>query len=85
MTPENSPLPIAQTGRCCGSNAADPTLTATSEDLATCPVMAGATVVKSVAEAQGLFRDHNGNRYWFCCASCGPAFDADPDKYATTA
>lgn len=48
----------------------------------TCPVMAGTPVVKARAEATGLFRDYEGNRYWFCCAGCGPAFDADPAKYA---
>jgi YHS domain-containing protein len=40
-------------------------------------------VVKSEAEAAGLVRDYEGNRYWLCCAACGPLFDADPAKYAT--
>ena len=44
--------------------------------------MAGTPVVKALAEATGLFRDYEGKRYWFCCAGCGPAFDADPAKYA---
>ncbi|MDQ0821737.1 YHS domain-containing protein [Arthrobacter sp. V4I6] len=44
--------------------------------------MAGTPVVKSDAEAKGLYRDYEGQRYWFCCAGCGPAFDADPAKYA---
>ena len=39
----------------------------------------------SPAEAQGLFRDYKGKRYWFCCAACGPLWDADPDKYADAA
>ncbi len=65
-----------------GHTAAAP---ASAEDLAECPVMPGSPVVKSVAEAQGLFRDYNGQRYWFCCAACGPLFDADPDKYAHAA
>ncbi|PJI36798.1 hypothetical protein CTI14_72325, partial [Methylobacterium radiotolerans] len=30
-----------------------------------------------------MYRDHEGTRYYFCCAGCGPAFDADPAKYAT--
>jgi YHS domain-containing protein len=51
-------------------------------ETAECPVMRGSTVVKAVAEAAGLFRDYEGQRYWFCCAGCGPAFDADPAKYA---
>ncbi|WP_430515961.1 YHS domain-containing protein [Paenarthrobacter aurescens] len=48
----------------------------------TCRVMVGGPVVNAVAEATGLCRDYEGNRYWFCCAGCGPAFDADPAKYA---
>ena len=60
-------------------------LGSSNEDLAECPVMAGTPVVKNDAEAAGLFRDYEGNRYWFCCAGCGPLFDADPAKYATTA
>ena len=56
-----------------------------ADDLTTCVVMTGSTVVKSVAEAKGLFRDYEGQRYYFCCAGCGPAFDADPEKYATAA
>ncbi|WP_311199886.1 hypothetical protein [Brachybacterium paraconglomeratum] len=50
--------------------------------MATCPVMEGRPVVKSTAEAAGLFRDYEGTRYWLCCAGCGPLFDADPQKYA---
>lgn len=77
----------AQTGggSCCSSKSTTPAQAPANDDLTTCPVMAGSVVVKSVAEAQGLFRDHDGNRYWFCCAGCGPAFDADPAKYATAA
>ena len=52
------------------------------EDLAECPVMRGSTVVKADAEAKGLFRDYEGERYWFCCAGCEAPFDADPAKYA---
>jgi YHS domain-containing protein len=44
--------------------------------------MEGTPVVKATAEAAGLFRDYEGTRYWFCCAACGPLFDADPAKYA---
>lgn len=53
-----------------------------AEDLAECPVMTGSPVVKADAEAAGLFRDYEGTRYYFCCAACGPLFDADPAKYA---
>ncbi|MBS4103048.1 heavy metal translocating P-type ATPase [Tsukamurella paurometabola] len=48
----------------------------------TCPVMVGNPVVKADAEAAGLFRDYDGERYFFCCPSCAPKFDADPAKYA---
>ncbi|AUI52840.1 YHS domain-containing protein [Arthrobacter crystallopoietes] len=78
-------------GSCCSSKTRteDLTLTArpeqTDDAIARCPVMAGTPVVKADAEAKGLFRDYNGQRYWFCCAGCGPAFDADPARYAATA
>ncbi|HLR95233.1 MAG TPA: hypothetical protein VK053_11950 [Jiangellaceae bacterium] len=55
------------------------------DDVAECPVMPGSTVIKAHAEAAGLFRDHQGQRYWLCCAGCGPRFDADPARYAVTA
>jgi YHS domain-containing protein len=51
-------------------------------EIAECPVMRGSTVVKAEAEAKGLFRDYEGQRYWFCCAACEAPFDADPAKYA---
>lgn len=51
-------------------------------ELAVCPVMPGSSVVKAEAEEDGLFRDYNGTRYYFCCDSCGPLWDADPAKYA---
>jgi len=74
----------AATVSACSGHHAAPADTA-SDDLAVCLVMAGTPVVKSVAEAQGLYRDHEGDRYWFCCAACGPLFDADPAKYAAVA
>lgn len=77
---------------CCGGDSVQITpnpaqsTTDTSDDASTtCPVMPGSPVVKSAAEAQGFFRDHEGQRYWFCCAACGPLFDADPAKYAAVA
>ncbi|GAA1751545.1 hypothetical protein [Kocuria aegyptia] len=51
------------------------------DETAECPVMPGNQVVKADAEAAGLVRDYQGQRYWLCCAGCGPAFDADPAKY----
>ncbi|MEU4016227.1 MULTISPECIES: YHS domain-containing protein [unclassified Microbacterium] len=53
--------------------------------MAECPVMVGSPVVIADAEAAGLFRDWEGTRYYFCCAGCGPAFDADPAKYTAAA
>ncbi|MFK4729460.1 YHS domain-containing protein [Agromyces mediolanus] len=53
-----------------------------ADDETTCPVMVGSRVSKVAAEAAGLFRDYEGERYYFCCAGCGPAFDSDPAKYA---
>ncbi|TFC63145.1 YHS domain-containing protein [Cryobacterium sp. TMT2-15-1] len=85
MTMNNSPkTDAAVTSSTCSGHHAAPADTA-SEDLALCLVMAGTPVVKSVAEAQGLYRDYEGGRYWFCCAACGPLFDVDPAKYASVA
>ncbi|WP_129789022.1 YHS domain-containing protein [Promicromonospora panici] len=53
-----------------------------ADEIADCPVMRGSTVVKAEAEAKGLFRDYEGQRYWFCCAACEDPFDADPATYA---
>lgn len=83
----------ASTSSCCSTSAVNPTtagngrenLLGTPDDMTICPVMAGTPVVKAAAEAAGLFRDYNGERYYFCCAGCGPAFDADPDRYANAA
>jgi len=81
-------------GSCCSTSAVNPAaagngrenlLAASADDATTCPVMAGTPVSKRAAEAAGLFRDYEGRRYHFCCAGCGPAFDADPARYATAA
>ncbi|KQS98737.1 YHS domain-containing protein [Cellulomonas sp. Leaf395] len=81
-----STTPAPAQASSCHSGTSQPNLLApTGDDVTTCPVMAGSTVVKAVAEAAGLFRDYQGERYWFCCAGCGPMFDADPDKYVTAA
>lgn len=83
-------------GGCCGGHSTQPAAPATAnihtapaatsdapaDDVAECPVMPGSLVNKADAEAAGLFSDHNGERYWFCCAACGPMWDADPAKYA---
>lgn len=56
-----------------------------AEEVTDCPVMPGSPVIKADAEAVGLFRDHDGVRYWFCCDECGPLFDADPQQYVGAA
>ena len=85
-SPTLEPLvPVATAGSCCGVNTdAAPSAPAVQDqgDVAECPVMTGTPVNKAQAEAAGLYRDHNGQRYWFCCAACGPMWDADPDEYA---
>ncbi|GAB3742321.1 hypothetical protein [Nocardiopsis nanhaiensis] len=74
----------AKTGDCCGHAPTEEHLTsAPGQDVAECPVMVGTPVIKSQAEELGLYRDHDGQRYWLCCDSCGPLFDADPERYAT--
>ena len=73
-------------GHCHGHGAsAEQIADAGADAITECPVMTGSTVVKADAEAAGLFRDYNGQRYWLCCDTCGPLFDADPAKYATAA
>ena len=72
--------PAEAASSCCGHAA--PAAAPVDDDAAICPVMAGTPVSKTAAEAAGLYRDYEGNRYWFCCAACGPLFDADPAKYA---
>lgn len=52
------------------------------DDLAECPVMPGNMVVKSEAEADGMYRDYNGTRYYLCCETCVALMDADPAEYA---
>ena len=80
------------TSSCCSTSAPNPAMAGISrenlmagssgDDMTTCPVMVGRHVSKTTAEAVGLYRDFQGNRYYFCCAGCGPAFDSDPAKYA---
>ena len=59
-------------------------LASNTADVAVCVVMGG-SVAKADAEAAGLYRDYEGERYYFCCAGCAPKFDADPAKYDTAA
>lgn len=71
----------------CGGHAPKPEdlASARSDDVTQCPVMVGTPVIKSQAEAAGLFRDYHGQRYWLCCNICGPLFDAAPERYAHAA
>lgn len=80
-----------ETQSCCSTGVPNPAVTGHgrvdllgggADDMTTCPVMVGSPVSKKAAEAAGLFRDFDGQRYYFCCAGCGPAFDSDPAKYA---
>lgn len=48
-----------------------------------CAVMTQEEVDPQQAEAKGLYRDYEGERYYFCCPGCVTKFDADPAKYAT--
>ena len=45
-----------------------------------CPVMK--TVIASEKEAVG-FADHDGERYYFCCAMCPDKFKADPHAFVS--
>lgn len=58
---------------------------APERDLAVCPVMPTNVVMKSESEEAGFYRDFEGQRYWLCCAGCGPRFDADPAGFAAAA
>ncbi|GAB2817971.1 hypothetical protein GCM10027022_04960 [Alpinimonas psychrophila] len=80
------------TSSCCSTNTPNPAAAGNGRDnlmgggvsdgMTTCPVMVGTAVNKAAAKAAGLYRDYEGERYYFCCAGCGPAFDSDPAKYA---
>ncbi len=74
--------PEIATPTCCGGEVLAAPATPVQDDDAECPVMPGTLVNKAHAEAAGLYRDHNAQRYWFCCTACAPMWDADPDEYA---
>lgn len=73
--------PAAATTSCCGGQAMAASTSPVQDDLVECPVMPGTLVNTADAEAAGLYRDRNGQRYWFCCAACIPMWDADPNEY----
>ena len=74
----------ADTGGIAPDNGGRTNLLGGADDMTTCPVMEGREVSKTAAVAAGLFRDYEGERYYLCCAGCGPKFDADPAKYAAS-
>ena len=47
-----------------------------------CPVMPDHKVDGASATKKKMYVDHKGRRYFMCCAGCGPAFKANPAKYA---
>lgn len=76
----------ASGGSCSGhAPKAEDLAAASNDDVIDCLVMPGTPVIKSEAETTGLYRDFDGQRYWFCCAACGPLFDADPERYVNAA
>lgn len=48
----------------------------------TCPVTG--EKIASVKDAAGS-STYKGKKYFFCCESCKPTFDKDPQKYVKTA
>ncbi len=48
----------------------------------TCPITG--EKIASVKDAAGS-STYKGKKYYFCCASCKPTFDKDPQKYVKTA
>lgn len=47
-----------------------------------CAVMEDHEADVKEATEKKLFADHNGRRYYFCCAGCPAAFKKDPEKFA---
>jgi YHS domain-containing protein len=50
-----------------------------------CAVMGDHKANLKEATEKGLYADHNGRRYYFCCAGCPAAFKADPAKFSKSA
>jgi len=50
-----------------------------------CAVMSDHKANIKEATEKKLFADHNGRRYYFCCAGCLPAFNKEPEKFAKSA
>ncbi len=51
-----------------------------NKEQTTCPVMK-VPVNKAIAAQKGLVREYRGQKYYFCCSDCPPAFDKNPEKY----
>lgn len=76
----------------CGSSTTDtpaPAAAAPSETVepaavtkVNCPVMPSMEVDVAQAVADGLYVDHEGRRYVFCCPGCPEVFKKDPARYA---
>ncbi|WP_448072961.1 YHS domain-containing protein [Georgenia yuyongxinii] len=76
-------------GGCCGGGAGHAhghheVVAGPGDEVVTCAVKGNATV-RSRAEADGLVRDYQGERYYLCCGHCADMFDADPAAYTTAA
>ncbi len=56
-----------------------------ASQLVLCPVMPGNLVNPAEAESEGLYREYQGTRYWFCCTECRHLWDAQPATYAAAA
>ncbi|HRJ06218.1 MAG TPA: hypothetical protein PK096_04395 [Candidatus Saccharibacteria bacterium] len=52
-----------------------------TDRLAVCPVT-GDAIDTAEAEKLGHFRDVDGKRVYFCCATCVQLFDKNPEQYA---
>lgn len=52
-----------------------------ADRMAVCPVT-GDAIDTAEVEKLGHFRDYNGKRIYFCCATCVQLFDENPEKYA---
>ncbi|MFN3649676.1 MAG: YHS domain-containing protein [Armatimonadota bacterium] len=50
-----------------------------------CAVMTSGVVDIMKATETKMYADHEGNRYYFCCAGCPDEFKADPAKFAQNA
>ena len=64
---------------CCGGKTCDqPAAQNAATVSAVCPVMG--TKIPDVTKAAGQ-SVYKGKTYYFCCASCKPLFDKNPEKY----